>query len=125
MDNQTSEQDKQVKQLDYNRNPNGNGGFKDNPENINVGGRPKNQESFTYWMNFFKNLTLDEFAKWQLDNPKNKRTVAANLAIQRMVNAQDNLKEFREVADRTEGRPRQPIGIEGDLITRVKVNIKK
>ena len=31
-----------TKQVSMNRNPMGKGGFKDNPQNINEGGRPKN-----------------------------------------------------------------------------------
>lgn len=92
-----------------NRNPNGKGGFADNPENINAGGRPKNAESFAYWFMTFKNMTLTELAKWNKETPDDKRTVAADLAYRRVFNSQKDLKEFQEVADRSEGRPKQSI----------------
>lgn len=123
MDNQTTEQVKiEEKRIP---NPTGKGGFQEHPELINAGGRPKNQESFTYWFNFFKNLTGDELKQWALDNTPDNRTTAAHLAYMRIRNAEGSLKEFKEVADRTEGKPRQPIGIDGELISRVKVIIKK
>lgn len=34
-------------------NPTGKGGFGDNPDNINKGGRPKNEVSITYWIKKF------------------------------------------------------------------------
>ena len=102
----TIEQVNQVsKSSNKNTNPTGKGGFRDHPELINARGRPKNQESFTYWMNFFKNLTRVEFLKWLNAHPG--RTVAADLAYVRVKKARDNLKEFHEVANRTEGMPSQ------------------
>jgi len=119
MNDTTTEQD--GKKEFPNINPTGKGGFGDNPENINAGGRPKNQESFTYWLNYFKGLTVTEFKNWQVENPEDNRTVASNLAFQRIANALGNLKEFQEVADRTEGRSTQPIKHSGGL----DFNLKK
>lgn len=107
--------DQTTEQVNFNRNPTGKGGFQDHPELINAGGRPKNQESFTYWINFFKNLTVEDFKNWQKEIPDNKRTVAANLAYARVVSALSSLKDFREIADRTEGRPTQQIRNSGSL----------
>jgi len=90
-----------------NANPTGIGGFADNPQNINYGGRPKNQESFTYWLNFFKGLTVAEFNEWGKN--KDDISVAANLAYIRIQNAKESLHEFKEVADRTEGKAPQTI----------------
>lgn len=115
------------------RNPEGKGGFKDHPENINVGGRPKNQESFAYWMNYFKNLSTKEFLKWEKENPDSTRNVAADLVYARMIKARNDLREFQEIANRTEGMPRQTIknefedevtGIEFKLV-REKDDIKE
>jgi hypothetical protein len=96
-------------------NPTGKGGFKDHPELINAGGRPKNQQSFTYWLNQFKNMTTNEFLKWYKENPKSKRTIAAELAYNRIFNARKDLKEFREVANRTEGMPRQKMEVDSNV----------
>ena len=93
-------------------NPSGKGGFGDHPEHINAGGRPKNQQSFTFWMNYFKNLTTKELFNWELENPEDKRTVAADLAYARIIKSRNQLKEFQEVANRTEGLPRQTIGMD-------------
>lgn len=102
-------EDLTTKQVNMNRNPNGKGGFGDNPENINLGGRPKNAESFAYWYMTFKNMTVSEMEAWQKSNPKDKRTVAADLSWRRVFNAQTDLKEFQEVADRSEGKPTQRV----------------
>lgn len=93
-------------------NPTGKGGFKDNPQNINPGGRPKNQESFSYWLNQFKNMSLNEFKDWanKNDNP----SIAAKAAYNRMVKAVDELREFEVVANRTEGMPKASLELGAD-----------
>ena len=101
MDKPTSEQVVAVP------NPEGKGGFKDHPENINAGGRPHNQESFVYWYGQFKNMTVEEFKAYEKTKPDGQRTVAESLAYARVVKARSDLKEFKEVADRSEGRPVQ------------------
>lgn len=101
-------------------NPSGAGGFADNPQNINPRGRPKNRESFTYWMHEFKNMTVDQFRNWPVDNPESTRTIAAELAYQRVFSARVDLAEFREVADRTEGRSPQTIKHQGEIETGAK-----
>lgn len=95
-------------------NPTGKGGFKDHPELINPGGRPKNAESFAYWYRVFKDMTVTEFKKWQEDNPDDTRTVASNLAFRRVFNSLDNLKEYQEVANRSEGMPKQTTELSGE-----------
>ena len=90
-------------------NPTGKGGFRDHPELINPGGRPKNQESFSYWMNFFKQLNTKSFLSWEKDNPNH--TMAASLAYARVFKSRSDLREFQEVANRTEGMPRQSIDV--------------
>lgn len=107
-----------------NANPTGAGGFGDNPENINAGGRPKNQDSFTYWMNFFKSMIEEEFRDWQKNNPPSKRTVAASLAFARVVGAQKDLGQFKEVADRTEGKAPQTMIHTGGFFTNKKLVIE-
>jgi len=92
-------------------NPTGKGGFGEHPQNANPGGRPKNQESFSYWLNYFKNISITEFLNWPVNNPEETRTVAAELAYNRMFNARKDLAEFKEVANRTEGMPMQTADI--------------
>lgn len=107
MDKKTSEQDYVLPP--EKRNPTGKGGFRDNPQNRNSGGRPKNAESFAYWYRAFKNMTLAELKDWPNNNPEDSRTVAADLAYRRIFNSQKDLKEFQEVADRSEGKAKQSI----------------
>lgn len=92
-------------------NPTGKGGFADHPESINPGGRPKNQESFSYWMNFFKQLNTKSFLSWEKDNPNH--TMAASLAYARVFKSRSDLREFQEVANRTEGMPKQSMELSG------------
>lgn len=117
MDEVTTEQVNKVP------NPDGKGGFGDNPQNINAGGRPKNAESFAYWYREFKNMSVAQLESWQDDNPRDTRTVASDLAFTRIINAKKDLKEFQEIADRSEGKAVQTMKHEGDLITGIKVEI--
>ncbi len=89
-------------------NPTGKGGFRDHPEHRNNGTWDV-RKSFTYQMNKFKNMTVSEFLKWPDNCPNDIRTVAEDLAYQRVFNARKDLMEFKEVADRTEGKATQPI----------------
>lgn len=117
MDETTTEQVNKVP------NPDGKGGFGDNPQNINAGGRPKNAESFAYWYRQFKEMTVAQLESWQDDNPRDTRTVASDLAFTRIINAKKDLKEYQEIADRSEGKAVQTMKHEGDLITGIKVEI--
>lgn len=103
----------QVKNM--NLNPTGKGGFGDHPENINKSGTWAKGQTFRYWFDVFKDMSVEELKEWQHNNPENVRTVAADLAFTRVVNAKTDLKEFQEVADRSEGKASQPIKHEGTL----------
>lgn len=85
-------------------NPTGIGGLQERPEDINFGGRPKNAESFAYWYRVFKDMSVKELKEWPSKNPEETRTVASDLAFTRVINSKKDLKEFQEVADRSEGR---------------------
>src|ERR1035437_6200719 len=100
---------------DMNLNPEGKGGFGEHPEHSNPGGRPKNNESFSYWMNAFKNMPVETFLTWLQDNPDSTRSVASDLAYNRVFAARKDLAEFKEVADRTEGKAKQPIEYKSNL----------
>lgn len=94
-------------------NPTGKGGFGDHPEHRSDG-RWSPETSFTYWYNKFKSMTLDELDQWKKDNPRGKRMVSASLALSRIDKADNDLKEFQEIADRSEGRPKQSVDLTSD-----------
>jgi hypothetical protein len=96
------------------RNPAGKGGFADHPEHRSPGGWKK-ENTFSYQMNRFKNMTIDELQVWNTDTPNSRRTVAEDLAFKRVFAAQNDLAEFKEVADRTEGKAKQVIEQEIDV----------
>ena len=110
---------------DMNRNPTGKGGFGDNPENRNAGGRPRNSESFTYWYRVFKDMTVKELKSWQEDNPEDERSVASDLAFTRIINSKKDLKEYQEVANRSEGMPTQKQELSGTEGSAIEVIIKR
>lgn len=97
---------------DMNRNPEGKGGFGDNPQNRSNGSWKKT-ETFRYWYEIFKEMTVKEFKEWQETNPEDTRSIASNLAFRRIFNSLDDLKEFQEVANRSEGMPKQTNELSG------------
>lgn len=99
-------------------NPTGKGGFAEHPENRS-NGRWDKDNSFSYWFNAFKAMSVKEFESWKDKNPPAERSMAAQLAYKRIKNAVTELQDFREVADRTEGKAVQSIehtGKDGDAI---------
>lgn len=92
------------------RNPTGKGGFGDNPQNRSDG-RWSKEGSFAYWFSKFKDMTDDELEQWKKDVPPGQRKVACSLALTRIENAKSKLDEFKEVADRSEGKPKQAIDL--------------
>jgi len=107
------------------RNPTGKGGFGEHPENINKTGRPKNEQRFGYWLQFFKDLTNEQFYKYIEERPESQMYMAESIAYERVKKSKKNLSEYREVADRTEGRPKQTIEHEGGVIESVNIRIIK
>lgn len=106
------------------RNKDGKGGFGEHPENINAGGRPKNQERYGYWLDCFKNLSIEEFKKYKKEHPN--MSMAAAAAYKRVSRTIEQLDEFKEVANRTEGMPKQTVKSEfDDDVTEVKISIKR
>lgn len=95
-------------------NPDGKGGFGDNPQNRHNGAWKKT-ETFRYWFDVFKEMSVTELREWLDNNPEDTRSVASNLAYQRVTKALNDIKEFQEVANRSEGMPKQSIKHEGDL----------
>ena len=94
-----------TKQVGNNPNPSGKGGFGEHPENRSDG-RWDKDNSFSYWMNFFKAMSVEEFKEYERIKPEKDRTMAETLAYARVFRARIELKEFQEVANRTEGMPK-------------------
>jgi len=95
---------------DYIPNPTGKGGFGDNP-NHRSDGRWSKENSFSYWMNKFKSLSPKEFKNYKIEH-KDEMTMAALGAYARVKNMSKSMIEFKEVADRTEGKPVQSVIVE-------------
>jgi hypothetical protein len=83
-------------------------GFHTNPENRSDGRWDKNN-CYSYWLNFFMKLTLDEFKTY--DPKKRKDMTMAMCGAWARISKSYQLEEFREVADRTEGKPKQTTDI--------------
>jgi len=99
-----------------NANPTGKGGFKDNPQNINYGGRKKNEQRFGYWLQFFKDMTTKEFSDYPKTTKKPEEMFVAELiSYERVKKARNDLKEYQDLADRTEGKAVVNTNISGDL----------
>ena len=87
---------------DMNRNPEGKGGFGDNPQNRNPGGWKK-EESISYQYNRLGRMTDEEFAEYV---PKTK---FERIAYNRIKDAEDSLNDTKEITDRIEGKAPQSI----------------
>jgi hypothetical protein len=85
-------------------NPNGIGGFGDHPENRSDG-RWSKETSFTYWINFFKTLSVAELRTYMEGKDEADINTAEWIAYSRILKAKKHLDEFKEVANRTEGMP--------------------
>lgn len=85
-------------------NPNGKGGFADNPQN-KANGRWSKDTSISYWYNHLIRMDLQEFEDFE---PK---TMAQQLAINAVIEAKDEINYLKEVTDRTEGRASQSTDI--------------
>lgn len=99
----------------FSGNPEGIGGFKDNPHLVNRGGRPKNAQRFGYWLQFFKDMTAKEFREYGKQKSEDEMYVAEVLAYQRVLNSRTDLGEYKDLADRTEGKPAQQVNLNGEM----------
>ena len=81
-------------------NPNGKGGFGDNPQN-RANGRWSKDTSISYWYNHLIRLSVDDFENFTPE------TVAQKIAYNSLVEAHVDLPYLKEVTDRTEGRAHQ------------------
>lgn len=92
-------------------NPTGKGGFVDNPEN-RANGRWSKENSIPYCQNMFIRMTVEEFLKWEQENPPSKRTMAQQIAYKSVVESEKELNYLKEVTDRTSGKPSQSVDID-------------
>jgi len=86
-------------------NPTGKGGFGDRPQDINRTGTWDPTMTFKYQYPYFNNMALDKFKDWIKSNPQ--RTVIQDIAWRAVAKARLEHKYLTEVANRTEGMPRQ------------------
>lgn len=88
-------------------NPTGKGGFQERPEDINRDGHWDPNMTFSYQYRKFNNMAVDEFKDWKDKNPQ--RTMVQELAWTAVFKARTEHKYLTEVANRTEGMPKQAI----------------
>jgi hypothetical protein len=94
---------------DMNRNPTGKGGFGDRPQDISPGGWKK-ENVFSYQFKRFMNMSETEFREFA-KTPKDTMTMAERLAYTRVLHADKSLADFKEIADRTEGKAAQAVDV--------------
>lgn len=92
---------------DMNRNPDGKGGFADNPQNRNPGGWKK-EDSIPYQMNRFMRMTNKELDEWYKTN-SDTMTVAQAIALNALKRSLTSLPDQKEVTDRTSGKAKETI----------------
>ena len=92
-------------------NPTGKGGFKDNPQNIGKGHWDKTM-SISYNQAKFLKMDRDEFDKFE------PITLAEQIAYNSVLKSVEDLGYQKEVADRTEGKPKQAVDI--DMTSKVQ-----
>lgn len=92
------------KQDDMNRNPEGKGGFKEHPEN-RADGKWDSTMTFKWQYPFFCNMDIKKFQTWLTDNPQH--TVIQEIAWLAVAKSRKEHRYLLEVANRTEGMPRQ------------------
>ena len=98
---QTSNQVKKIP------NPTGKGGFQERPQDRNLGTwKPENSQS--YCIRKFLSMTETNFVNWGKENPSDSRTVAQVLAYDQVTRARNELGNYKEIINRTEGMPTQP-----------------
>jgi len=92
-------------------NPDGIGGFGDNPDNRSDG-RWSKDTSISYWYNKLGRMSDVERAEFK---PTTSFQRIALLRIERAErDDKDSLDETKEITDRTEGKARQDIGLDID-----------
>lgn len=96
-------------QDNMNRNPTGKGGFQERPEDINRNGTWNPKMTFGFQYRRFLNMPVEEFKKWQKETPDEEKTVVEELAYIAVLRARNVFRERQEIANRTEGMPKQSL----------------
>jgi len=91
-------------------NPTGKGGFQDNPQNRSDG-RWSKENSYSYWLNKFKSLSISEFETYTSVRSKDDMSIAEITAHEMIKKSLKKLPEFKEVADRTEGKVQSTVDV--------------
>lgn len=93
-------------EVDHNRNPEGKGGFGDNPQNRSDG-RWSKEGSISYNYNRIMRMTDEEREAFK------PATFAERIALKRLEEAEKSggLQDAREITDRTEGKAPQKVDI--------------
>jgi len=103
----------QQEQSKKGNNPNGIGGFGDNPGNRNPGGWKK-ENSFSYQYRRFMNMSLNELNEWRALGDMEKKVVE-ELAYKAVMRAKDSLPDVKEITDRTEGKAKESISLDANV----------
>jgi hypothetical protein len=85
-------------------NPDGKGGFADNPQN-RANGRWSKETSISYWYNYLIRLPLCDFKAFK------PSTMAQDLAYKAVKESLNELNYLKEITDRTEGKANQQTDI--------------
>lgn len=93
-------------------NPEGKGGFGDNPQNRGNGSWDKN-ESISYWYNKIGRMSDKEIAEFE---PANQNQRIALVRIERSKrDDKEALAEAKEITDRTEGKAKETLSVDASV----------
>lgn len=109
--------------IDMNRNPEGKGGFGDNPQNRS-NGTWSSIDSIGFQYKKFMRMSINEVESWAKNVKKKDRTVAQDLAYKAVLRAKNSLVDLKEVTDRTEGKSPQTLVHEGGFFSTDKLIIE-
>jgi hypothetical protein len=95
------------------RNPTGKGGFGDHPEHQSPGGWNPDL-TFSYQYKRFLKMSMGEYNSWGKNvKDNNDITNVEIIAYAAVAKARTDIKERQELANRTEGMPKQSVAVEG------------
>ncbi len=113
-------------------NPQGIGGFRDNPQNINVGGKPKREWTMTGMIEEELEKLIDEMKDGKTTGAREiaRRLVAKRLVVMAI---NGNLGAIKELNNRTDGMAKQTIdittpqaeGLSPEKIKQIDDNLKR
>lgn len=103
-------------------NPTGKGGFRDNPQNINLAGAPKRGETLQETFKKLANMNRDEAAAYfgeKTDIGKQLKQLSPNIPLKDIVGIRaiitlandSDARLLGQVGDRIEGKPNQSLNL--------------